>query len=528
MLSFLKSNNLLSSSDNNPEPIYLFQQFFIHSEPDRQKEIEFCLQKNIENSYIDQIILLNERIYTNDELSVQSKKIIQKKIKTRLTYKKLFDYINKRNLNGYIVFSNSDIFLDDSINNLRKTDFHKKKNFIALLRYNYEINSKRSKIFGPRFDSQDTWILHTSHIPKNTEVFDFKFGQPGCDNKLVYIMKILGYNLFNVPKLIKTYHVQKSKKRDYSIKDLIPRPHIYFEPYGFSTKKAGIETYSNIINWTDNFKKYRHDDNIKFYNYISEKFANGETFYIPKMNGPELFFTSIILKIVNEKARVDPNNVTKLLPSLEKSYIYCNDINKTIDFSLLYSNSFADADFYTCFEKFNKTNDGGTIQGLNYYQEKYKNKKQLWERVFNIGEFVKYYPWSIALAGKKILVLSPYTSEISKQKNNTDYYNCNLFPGCKITCLQFETKQINNLGINETFATYAENIKRFDFDIMLIDAYGYGNILARFVWQELNKCAINVGNLLPLYFGIYNDKYEKMYPDIIKLYKNEKWIKVEK
>ena len=132
MLSFLKSNNLLSSSDNNPEPIYLFQQFFIHSEPDRQKEIEFCLQKNIENSYIDQIILLNERIYTNDELSVQSKKIIQKKIKTRLTYKKLFDYINKRNLNGYIVFSNSDIFLDDSINNLRKTDFHKKKKFYSI------------------------------------------------------------------------------------------------------------------------------------------------------------------------------------------------------------------------------------------------------------------------------------------------------------------------------------------------------------------------------------------------------------
>ena len=62
----------------------------------------------------------------------------------------------------------------------------------------------------------------------------------------------------------------------------------------------------------------------------------------------------------------------------------------------------------------------------------------------------------------------------------------------------------------------------------LLDAYGYGNILARFVWKELGKTAINVGNLLPLYFGIYNDAYEKLYPDIIKLYKNEKWIKVEK
>lgn len=528
MLSFLKSNNLKSSSNNNPEPIYLIQQFFIHSQPDRQKEIEFCLKKNVENRYIDEIILLNERIYTNDELSVQSKKITQKKVKTRLTYKKLFDYINKRNINGYIVFSNSDIFLDDSINNLRKTDFHKKQNFIALLRYNYEINSKKSKIFGPRFDSQDTWILHTSYIPKNTDVFDFKFGQPGCDNKLVYLMKILGYKLYNVPKLIKTHHVQKSKKRDYGIKDLISRPHIYFEPYGYSTKQSNIKQYLNIIEMNDNFKKYRHDDNIKFYNYISEKFADQESFYIPKMGGVEAYFSSIISKVVNEKARIDPKSISELLPQLEKSYIFSDDINKTINFSLLYGNSFADSDYYTCFEKFYAQNSAANVQALDYYQNKYKNKKQLWERVFNIGEYVKYYPWTIALAGKKILVLSPYSSEIAKQKNNTDYYNCNLFPGCKITCLQFETKQINNLGIDETFATYAENIKRFDFDVILLDAYGYGNILARFVWKELGKTAINVGNLLPLYFGIYNDAYEKLYPDIIKLYKNEKWLKVEK
>ena len=34
----------------------------------------------------------------------------------------------------------------------------------------------------------------------------------------------------------------------------------------------------------DNFRKYRHDDNIKFYNYISEKFADDEPFYILKIS----------------------------------------------------------------------------------------------------------------------------------------------------------------------------------------------------------------------------------------------------
>ena len=79
MLSFERSDNLKSISEYNPEPIHLFQQFFIHNDADRQKEIELCLKKNVENNFIDKIYLLNERIYKEDELKVSSKKIIQKK-----------------------------------------------------------------------------------------------------------------------------------------------------------------------------------------------------------------------------------------------------------------------------------------------------------------------------------------------------------------------------------------------------------------------------------------------------------------
>ena len=111
MLSFARSQNLPQDGDYNHEPIHLFQQFFIHENEERQKEINYCLKKNVENNYIDNIYLLNERIYKEDEMGVSDKKIIQKKIKTRLTYKKLFQYIHKKNINGYIIFSNSDIFL---------------------------------------------------------------------------------------------------------------------------------------------------------------------------------------------------------------------------------------------------------------------------------------------------------------------------------------------------------------------------------------------------------------------------------
>ena len=52
---------------------------------------------------------------------------------------------------------------------------------------------------------------------------------------------MLGYKVLNVPKLIKINHVQKSMEKLYG--KIIPRPHIYFEPYGYSTKQS----VSNLI-----------------------------------------------------------------------------------------------------------------------------------------------------------------------------------------------------------------------------------------------------------------------------------------
>ena len=54
MLSFDKSENLTMGKDFNNQPIYLFQQFFIHKDSWRQEnEIKFCVKKNVENPYIE-------------------------------------------------------------------------------------------------------------------------------------------------------------------------------------------------------------------------------------------------------------------------------------------------------------------------------------------------------------------------------------------------------------------------------------------------------------------------------------------
>ena len=73
------------------DTINICYQFYIDKSAERQKEIVECLARNVSNPLIDKIYLLNEKIYTDEELGIKSDKIIQKNIHKRLTYKDLFD-----------------------------------------------------------------------------------------------------------------------------------------------------------------------------------------------------------------------------------------------------------------------------------------------------------------------------------------------------------------------------------------------------------------------------------------------------
>ena len=61
-------NDGLKKSSQNNNPIYLVQQFFIHSNKERFKEIKYCLKQNIQLHFFEKIILLNEKIYSKEEL----------------------------------------------------------------------------------------------------------------------------------------------------------------------------------------------------------------------------------------------------------------------------------------------------------------------------------------------------------------------------------------------------------------------------------------------------------------------------
>ena len=251
MKILVRSDPLDTSHPLNNDPIHLYTQFFIPQQPrpdmmnmynkdkylkkqtginkERYDEIKFCLRKNVENDYVDKIYLLNERIYTDNELGISSDKIIQIVIDRRFRFSDAFNHVNQhKNTPAYAVVLNSDIFVNDTIKHIKNSRMHEEKTMIALLRFNYDpnIEIQNTPLFGPRFDSQDTWILHSNmNVPdKHMKAFQFEMGKLACDNKLIYLFLTLGYNVINDPLLIKTFHYQMSPARTYTIKDRIGKP----------------------------------------------------------------------------------------------------------------------------------------------------------------------------------------------------------------------------------------------------------------------------------------------------------------
>jgi len=207
------------------EIINLITQFYIDNDNNRQKEILKCLDFNLNNNLIDKVYLITERTYSDIEMNISNhkyrSKIIQINIGSRLKYCDVFDIIENNNINGYIVLANSDIFFDDTLSILYKTGLIDNKKIYNQLRFEYDNPElSKCKIFGPRGDSQDSWIFHSKfNIEKShRKLFNFELGIPACDNHIIYLFIILGFKVHNEPYLIKTYHNHNTEKRNYNEK----------------------------------------------------------------------------------------------------------------------------------------------------------------------------------------------------------------------------------------------------------------------------------------------------------------------
>jgi len=236
-------------TNNEDDPIYLITQFYIDKDRERQKEIVSCLKRNIKLNIFKFIILLCERRYTKEELEIDDneyRNVLQIVIKKRMTYADAFLIIKQLKLKGYMCVANSDIFFDNTINNLHHTCLSYRKSCFCLLRIDY---IKDKKLEDHKLDklqnwSQDVWILHSNFLPKdNLKKYNYKLGIPGCDHIILNKLYNDGFICYNYPYMIRTYHYHTSNIRNYTHDNRYKDDYLFIKPRIYSKKTFNNTEY---------------------------------------------------------------------------------------------------------------------------------------------------------------------------------------------------------------------------------------------------------------------------------------------
>ncbi len=138
-------------------------------------------------------------------------------------------------------------------------------------------------------------------------------------------------------------------------------------------------------------------------------------------------------------------------------------------------------------------------------------------------------PWSIALKGKRVLVIHPFSSSILSQYQHRDriFRDTTILPEFSLTVLKaVQTAAGEN---DERFSDWFEALDymyeeamKIDFDIAIIGCGAYGLPLAVRI-KQAGKKAIHMGGATQILFGIKGKRWDA-HPFISQLY-NENWIR---
>jgi hypothetical protein len=144
------------------------------------------------------------------------------------------------------------------------------------------------------------------------------------------------------------------------------------------------------------------------------------------------------------------------------------------------------------------------------------NGTHFYDRINSIFEHMK---------DKKVLVISSFDGLIEKQYKSGNVYKIyDKFP--KIVSLQtykFPYCFLNSGPHNnyhETLESVFDDIKKMDFDIVLLGCGCYGHMLCHKISEELNKDAIYLGGSIQTLFGILSSR-ERQHSNLPY---NEHWI----
>lgn len=506
----------------NEESITVIQQYYIDKNARRRQENELCLRLNASNNAITHVILLNEREYTEKELgNPPMDKVQQVVVGKRLTYLDVFHYA-KDNLSGYVVLANADIFFDKSIDNLRTAALANERRMFCQLRYEFSSSIKRLQDCVTtclRPDSQDAWMWHSSlELPDGAKkILNINMGLAGCDNKLVYVMSLIGIECYNEPERIRTYHYHDSQVRTYDPMKPIPGPWCAIFPHVQDAfKRRQIETFDP------------NTENAALRRIVSEHLARGYPFIIPRVAGVENNVALIGVSLEQTKQIVEENKLDGIRQVMKNNAgIQINGVDGIKLYSKMYLRAFEKSSSYFWWTPWG--NVGKHIANSQNFIATNFPAERIDARTLDVFHNIEREPWTLALRGKRLLIISPFEESLRVQINKREkIYGIDLFPDCEFVFAKPPQTQggCKSREFQHELADFVEKLRKIKdtFDVALCSCGGYGNLVCAAL-HDMNKSAIYVGGVLQMYFGIYGERWIRERPDVMALYKNEHWVR---
>jgi len=249
-ISFATKVSLDAKDTVIPRTIWI-SQYFQHPHPTRARELRECLERNIACSWVDQILLLTEETLKDIP---SSDKLIVHPFGKRATYADTFQIAIERipkGENSILIFSNSDIWFDSTLRSLWSIDLSKKI-CLALLRW------EGDTIFGPRPDSQDTWIVGRDAFDIKLDPFRFLYGIPGCDNIVAIEFFKQRFLVSNPAYTIKTHHNHSSSIRSYDARNdiLYNDAYLYINPTAIQLFEITNSYGTAVVGWNSSMKTF--------------------------------------------------------------------------------------------------------------------------------------------------------------------------------------------------------------------------------------------------------------------------------
>lgn len=186
----------------------LITTFYQDSSPERQEELSFALQNNLNNPYLDCIVLFVEQSFPTGLFTHPKIRLIT--VNTRIpTYGDFLTYAATLPDSSTVIIANTDICFNQELERVKTWNLENR--LVVLSRKEGRPDNKA--FLTAHHYSSDSWILRTPLLTSKCEI---SLGKLHCETAFICHMQQAGYTISNASLSVSSFHIHESGKRSYS------------------------------------------------------------------------------------------------------------------------------------------------------------------------------------------------------------------------------------------------------------------------------------------------------------------------